>query len=61
MLETSIHCHPFTATLRYSHDGILGGKQPGSVSTIVYCPSAGLLIESWAWLPLMVTGLGLKG
>src|SRR6476619_8654306 len=39
---------------------MLGGKHPaGSVSTIVCCPSAGLLIESWALLPLIVTGVGL--
>ena len=37
----------------------IGGKQPaGSVSSIVCSPGAGLLIESWALLPLMVTGVG---
>src|SRR6476619_8290599 len=39
---------------------MLGGKQPaGSVSSTVCPPDAGLLIESWALLPLMVTGVGL--
>ena len=49
-----------TMPLYYSHDGTIGGKQPaGSVSSIVCSPGAGLLIESWALLPLMVTGVGL--
>src|SRR5512132_2284068 len=38
---------------------MLGGKQPaGSVSSIVCSPGAGLLIESWAKLPLIVTRIG---
>src|SRR5262245_50004273 len=46
--------------LYYSQDGMLGGKQPaGSASSIVCSPGVGLLSESWARSPLMVTGVGL--